>query len=160
MTKLSVSDQLEIREVLARVAFIHDDRLFELYSLIFTPDAKFDSSYVGGETGLRTLDEHLERIIRLVVEPGIRADHHTMNSVIVADGDNGARARSRYITHWDDGRIVTGNISTFFAERRKVGGFPCEKRFAVFLPNMGDHPPNFIEAGRSLPPETVSEFHT
>ncbi len=128
MADLSVNDILEIKEVLARFAFIHDDRHFDLYHLIFTEDAMLDSFYVGGVEGLQSLQE-LKETVAVMLEKGIRADHHTMNTIIVGGAEGEALARSRYITYWDDGRIVSGDYLDIF--RRTPDGWRISLRKAA-----------------------------
>ncbi len=144
MINLSAKDILEIEMVLARFAFIHDDRYFDLYHLIFTSDAMLDTLYTSGTEGMQSVEGLKEMVSVRYLPKGIRSDHFTMNTIIVADAEGGARARSRYITHWDDGRIGSGDYLDIF--RRTPDGWRISLRKAVrrMPPEFGTPPAEFF----------------
>ncbi len=68
LTHDQISDHIEIEEVLTRYCYAVDDREWDVYRGLFTPDAVIDDRVTGGiESGIEEHIEYLSRALSKVV---------------------------------------------------------------------------------------------
>lgn len=108
MAGLTVEDRLDILDVIARFVVVHDLRQPDLLPMVFTPDAVIDFSYISGHPPF-DLPKYREVLLGMV-KAGFHADHQTTDTILIADGADGARARSRYMVIRPDGTMSNGEI--------------------------------------------------
>lgn len=132
MARLTVEDRLDILDVIARFGVVHDLRQPDLLPLVFTDDAQIDFSYVGGRAPFGF--EKYREIVLGMEKSGFHADHQTTDTILIADGPDGARARSRYLVIRPDGAVSNGEIldrlrrtgvGWRIAERRMIRRWPA-----------------------------------
>jgi len=142
---LQADDIVKINEVLHLWAFINDNKRFDLFDDVFTEDVQFDWTYVGGPKGLNGIDVY-RALLQDAVDNGIVADHHILGSIVRMDKDGHVRVRSRYITHFGDGRMVNGEY-LHILRRTPKGWRVSLHKMARRIPSLdiGAAPPEFFE---------------
>jgi hypothetical protein len=84
-----VSDRLEIEELLVRYCYAVDDRDWEAYRSIFTPDAVLDDTVTGG---IRSgVEEHVAYLQRALSK--ILISQHAISTILIDIRSDEARAR-------------------------------------------------------------------
>ena len=138
MAHLTVEDRLDILDVIARFGVVHDLRQTDLLPEVFTPDAQIDFSFVGGGSPFGL--EKYRKILDGMVKSGFHADHQTTDTILIADGADGARARSRYLAIRPDGAMSNGEILDRL--RRTAAGWRiAERRMIRRWPRSGQGAP-------------------
>jgi len=135
MPALTVEDRLDILDVIARFGVVHDLRQPDLFLEVFTEDAQVDFSYVGGRASM-DLGQY-RALLQGMVKSGFHADHQTTDTIVIAEGPDGARARSRYMVIRPDGSMSNGEIldrlrrterGWRIAERRMIRRWPASDK--------------------------------
>ena len=81
-----ISDRFEIEDVLTRYCYAVDDREWDLYRGLFTPDAVIDDRVTGGlQSGVEEHIEYLRRALSTVV-----LSQHAISTVRIDLGVNNA----------------------------------------------------------------------
>jgi hypothetical protein len=85
-----ISDRVEIEDVLTRYCYAVDDRAWDLYRALFTPDAVIDDRVTGGlQSGVEEHIEYLRKALSKVV-----LSQHAISTVRIDLGVNNARVRA------------------------------------------------------------------
>jgi 3-phenylpropionate/cinnamic acid dioxygenase small subunit len=85
-----ISDRVEIEEVLTRYCYAVDDRDWDLYRRLFTPDAVIDDRVTGGlQSGV---EEHLEYLKKAL--SGVVLSQHAISTVRIDLRADDARVRA------------------------------------------------------------------
>lgn len=138
MAHLTVEDRLDILDVIARFGVVHDLRQPDLLPEVFTDDAQIDFSYVGGGTPFGL--EKYRKLLAGMEKSGFHADHQTTDTILIADGADGALARSRYLVIRPDGAVSNGEILDRL-RRTDAGWRIAERRMIRRWPASDQGPP-------------------
>ncbi|GAB2825432.1 hypothetical protein GCM10022221_24400 [Actinocorallia aurea] len=102
---LRYADRLEILQVLALFAHVFDNAETEGLGLVFTKDAVVEMRRSGREVaGLDAIAEFTQALA------GGAPDHHTLDTVLIAETPGRVRARSRYLAVLPDGSVHNGEF--------------------------------------------------
>jgi hypothetical protein len=90
LTHDQISDHLEIEEVLTRYCYAVDDREWDIYRCLFTPDAVIDDRVTGGiESGIEEHIQYLSKALSKVV-----LSQHAFSTVRIDLNGNTAQVRA------------------------------------------------------------------
>jgi hypothetical protein len=90
LTHEQISDRIEIDEVLTRYCYAVDDREWDVYRSIFTPDAVIDDRVTGGiESGI---EEHIQYLGKALSR--VLLSQHTLSTVHIHLNGNIAQVRA------------------------------------------------------------------
>lgn len=90
LTHDQISDHIEIEEVLTRYCYAVDDREWDVYRRLFTPDAIIDDRVTGGiQSGIEEHIQYLSKALSKVV-----LSQHTLSTVRIDLNGNTAQVRA------------------------------------------------------------------
>jgi hypothetical protein len=90
MSLQEISDRLEIQDLLTRYCYAVDDRDWDAYRKIFTPDAILDDTVTGG---IRSgVEEHITYLTRALAK--IHISQHAISTILIEITGNEATARA------------------------------------------------------------------
>jgi ketosteroid isomerase-like protein len=90
LVREQVSDRIEIEEVLTRYCYAVDDREWDVYRALFTPDAVIDDRVTGGiQSGIEEHIQYLSRALSKVV-----LSQHALSTVRIDLNGNTAQVRA------------------------------------------------------------------
>jgi hypothetical protein len=85
-----ISDRIEIEDVLSRYCYAVDDREWDLYRGLFTPDAVIDDRVTGGlQSGV---EEHIQYLKRALSK--VALSQHAISTVLIDLSANNAQVRA------------------------------------------------------------------
>ena len=85
-----ISDRLEIHDTLTRYCYAVDDRDWDSYRQLFTPDAVIDDTVTGG---IRSgVEEHIVYMKKALSK--VLTSQHAISTILIALNGNEARARA------------------------------------------------------------------
>lgn len=85
-----ISDRIEIEDVLTRYCYAVDDREWNLYRGLFTPDAVIDDRVTGG---IRSgVEEHIQYLNRALSK--VTLSQHVISTVLIDLNGNSAKVRA------------------------------------------------------------------
>ena len=90
LTQDQISDRIEIGEILTRYCYAVDDREWDVYRGLFTPDAVIDDRVTGGiESGIEEHIQYLSQALSKVV-----LSQHALSTVRIDLNGNTAQVRA------------------------------------------------------------------
>src|SRR4051794_40535924 len=90
LTPAEMSDRLEINDLLVRYCYAVDDRDWDNYRAIFTPDAIIDDTVTGGERS--GVEDHIVFMKRALAR--IRISQHAISTILLTIERDEASART------------------------------------------------------------------
>lgn len=103
---LRYADRLEIAHVLALFTHAFDNGDAADLKLVFTEDAVIELRRTGRE--IKGLDAIIAFAAELAADRG--PDHHTLDTILIAETPGRVRARSRYLAVLPDGAVHNGDF--------------------------------------------------